>query len=266
MRRLKALLLGVVEGFTEFLPVSSTGHLLLIGHFIGFRSTGFTFEILVQLGAILAILSVYFGKLLGIARASLTEHAPRMFILGVIIAFLPAAALGATFSGFIKGVLFNPLIVCCMLIAGGLILLAVDEVEWKPKYNDISQFDLLTCLKIGVFQCIAMVPGVSRSGATIVGAMLMGADKRTAAEFSFFLAMPTMAGAFSYDLFKHRNDLTMTDLMLTGVGFVAAFAAALVVVKGFLAFVSSRGFRPFAWWRIIVGVVGLAGLGAERFL
>jgi undecaprenyl-diphosphatase len=265
MDLLKALFLGIIEGFTEFLPVSSTGHLLLIGHFIGFQSRGFTFEILVQLGAILAILSVYAAKLIGIAKAALSDPKARLFILGIVIAFLPAAIIGALFSSFIKGVLFNPLIVCCMLIAGGLVLFAVDRINWKPRYRDITEFDLITCLKIGFFQCIAMVPGVSRSGATIVGAMLMGADKRTAAEFSFFLAMPTMAGAFSYDLLKHRNDLTADDLMIIGVGFVAAFFAALVVVKSFLGFVSSRGFTPFAWWRVIVGTLGLIGLGFQRF-
>jgi undecaprenyl-diphosphatase len=265
MELLKAAFLGVVEGFTEFLPVSSTGHLLLVGHFIGFKSRGFTFEILVQLGAILAILSVYAGKLISIAKGALTDPRLRLFILGVLIAFLPAALLGALFSGFIKGVLFNPFIVCCMLIAGGLILLVVDEIAWKPKHHDITDFDLLTCLKIGLFQCIAMVPGVSRSGATIVGAMIMGADKRTAAEFSFFLAMPTMVGAFTFDLLKHRNDLTADDLALIGIGFVSAFLAALVVVRGFLAFISSRGFTVFAWWRIVVGTCGLAGLAVQHF-
>jgi undecaprenyl-diphosphatase len=266
MDMLKALVLGIVEGFTEFLPVSSTGHLLLIGHFIGFRSNGFTFEILVQLGAILAILSVYFGKLLALAKGAITGMRERMFIVGVLLAFLPAAIIGALFSSVIKGVLFNPLIVCCMLIAGGLILLVVDEVKWQPKYKDITEFSLFTCLKIGLFQCIAMVPGVSRSGATIVGAMLMGADKRSAAEFSFFLAMPTMVGAFSHDLLKHRNDLTADDLTLIAIGFVSAFFAALIVVRGFLGFVSNRGFAIFAWWRIIVGTLGLAGLAAQRFL
>jgi undecaprenyl-diphosphatase len=265
MELLKVVILGFVEGLTEFLPVSSTGHLLLIGHFIGFRSTGFTFEILVQLGAILAILSVYFHKLLTLARGAITGMRERMFILGVLVAFLPAAIIGAAFSTEIKAVLFNPLIVCCMLIAGGLILLVVDEVQWRPKYTDITEFSLFTCLKIGLFQCIAMVPGVSRSGATIVGAMLMGADKRTAAEFSFFLAMPTMVGAFSHDLFKHRNDLTADELTLIAVGFVSAFIAALIVVRGFLGYVSSRGFGLFAWWRIVVGTLGLAGLAAQRF-
>lgn len=266
MELLKALVLGVIEGFTEFLPVSSTGHLLLVGHFIGFRSTGFAFEILVQLGAILAILSVYFGKLIGMARAALTDMRMRLFILGVVLAFLPAAAVGVLASDFITGVLFNPLVVCTMLIAGGLVLLAVDQVEWRPRYTDITQFSLATCVKIGVVQCIAMIPGVSRSGATIVGAMLMGADKRSAAEFSFFLAMPTMAGAFTWQLLKHWNDLDADDLVVIGVGFVAAFVSALIVVRGFLAFVSSRGFTPFAWWRIIVGVLGLAGLAWQRFM
>jgi undecaprenyl-diphosphatase len=219
----------------------------------------------VQLGAILAILSVYFGKLLAIAKGALTDNRMRMFIVGVLVAFLPAAIIGALFSSQIKGVLFNPLIVCCMLIAGGLILLVVDEIKWQPRYTDITQFDLFTCLRIGLFQCLAMVPGVSRSGATIVGAMLMGADKRTAAEFSFFLAMPTMVGAFSYDLFKHRNDLTGNDITLIAIGFVAAFIAALFVVRGLLAFVSNRGFGLFAWWRIVVGTLGLVGLAWQRF-
>ena len=265
MEFLKAAFLGIVEGFTEFLPVSSTGHLLLVGHFIGFDSKGKVFEILIQLGAILAILSVYFGKLLAIAKGAMTDHRQRLFIIGIVVAFLPAALLGAVFSEFIKGYLFNPLIVCCMLIAGGLILLAVDQVDWKPVYTDITQFNPLTALKIGLFQCLALVPGVSRSGATIVGAMLMGADKRTAAEFSFFLAMPTMAGAFAFDLFKHYKELSSNDLLLIGTGFIAAFFAALVVVRGFLAFVANRGFGLFAWWRIGVGTLGLAGLAWQRF-
>jgi undecaprenyl-diphosphatase len=264
MELFKAAFLGVVEGFTEFLPVSSTGHLLLVGHFIGFKSRGFTFEILVQLGAILAILSVYAAKLIGMAKGALTDPRMRFFIFGILLAFLPAAIVGALFSSFIKGVLFNPFIVCCMLIAGGLVLLIVDQIEWKPKYRDITDFDLLTCLKVGLFQCVAMVPGVSRSGATIVGAMVMGADKRTAAEFSFFLAMPTMVGAFTFDLLKNRNDLTSNDLVLIGIGFVSAFIAALVVVRGFLAFISNRGFSLFAWWRIIIGTLGLAGLAVQR--
>lgn len=257
---LKALVLGVVEGFTEFLPVSSTGHLLLIGHFIGFESKGKTFEVLVQLGAILAILLVYFRKLLSIALALPKDPRARRFVIGVLIAFLPAALIGALAHSFIKGVLFDPRIVCTTLVAGGLILLAVDDMPVEQKYTDIMDYPLPVCLKIGLFQCLAMVPGVSRSGATIVGSMLMGADKRSAAEFSFFLAMPTMAGACAYDLLKNYKTLEFNDVALISIGFVAAFFSALFVVRGFLQFVSSHGFKPFAWWRIIVGVLGWIGL------
>ena len=257
---IEAFVLGIVEGLTEFLPVSSTGHLLLLGHFLGFESNGKTFEILVQLGAILAILLVYFRRLLDIALRIPRDPSARRFVIGVLVAFLPAAVIGALLHGFIKGVLFNPFIVCCTLVAGGLILLVVDELELQEKYTDATAFPLPMYFKIGLIQCLAMVPGVSRSGSTIVGAMLLGASKRAAAEFSFFLAMPTMAGAFAYDLLKSYKSLTFDDGILIVVGFVSAFFAALIVVRSFLDFVSKRGFAPFAWWRIIVGMVGLAGL------
>lgn len=264
MEFLKALILGAVEGLTEFLPVSSTGHLLLIGHFLGFESTGKTFEVLVQLGAILAILVVYFHKLIAIAKGLPSDPNARRFVLCVLVAFLPAAVIGAFAHSFIKGVLFNPWIVCTALVSGGLVLLAVDEMRFKNTHQDAMAFPVLMCAKIGLWQCLAMVPGVSRSGATIVGAMLSGADKRAAAEFSFWLAMPTMAGAFTYDLLKNYKILTMDDALMIGVGFVAAFFAALFVVRGFLAFVAARGFAFFAWWRIIVGSVGFVGLWLTR--
>lgn len=257
---IEAMVLGIVEGLTEFLPVSSTGHLLLLGHFLGFESNGKTFEVLIQLGAILAILLVYFRRLLDIALRLRKDPAARRFVIGVLIAFLPAALIGALLHGFIKGVLFNPFLVCCALIAGGLVLLVVDELELEVKHTDATAFPLPMYLKIGVIQCLAMIPGVSRSGSTIVGAMLLGASKRAAAEFSFFLAMPTMAGAFAYDLLKNYKTLTFDDTMLIVVGFVAAFFAALLVVKTFLDYVSRRGFALFAWWRIIIGAAGLAGL------
>lgn len=257
---IEAFVLGIVEGLTEFLPVSSTGHLLLLGHFLGFESNGKTFEVLVQLGAILAILLVYFRRLLDIALRISSDPSARRFVIGVLIAFLPAAVIGALLHGFIKGVLFNPFIVCCTLVAGGLILLVVDELELQEKYTDATTFPLPMYFKIGLIQCLAMVPGVSRSGSTIVGAMLLGASKRAAAEFSFFLAMPTMAGAFAYDLLKSYKFLTFDDGILIAIGFVAAFFSALIVVRSFLDFVSKRGFALFAWWRIIVGLVGFAGL------
>ncbi|GGH08096.1 undecaprenyl-diphosphatase [Alsobacter metallidurans] len=261
---LKAIVLGILEGFTEFLPVSSTGHLLLAEHFLGlnFGDEQFdkTFAVLIQLGSILAILGVYLRKLLQIAFALPSDPKARNFVIGVLAAFLPAAVIGAILHGFIKGVLFNPLVVCIALIVGGLVLLVIDERAPAPRYHDATTFPLSMYVKIGFAQCLAMIPGVSRSGATIVGAMLMGADKRAAAEFSFFLAMPTMAGAFAYDLLKNYKTLDTSHVGIISVGFVAALIAGLLVVKGLLTYVTKHGFAVFAWWRILVGAAGLAGL------
>jgi undecaprenyl-diphosphatase len=256
----EAVLLGSIEGLTEFLPVSSTGHLLLVGHFLGFESTGKAFEVLIQLGAIVAILSVYSGRLWEIARALPHDPAARRFVIGVVVAFLPAAVIGALLHGFIKEVLFNPWIVCTTLLVGGLVLFILDGLRLNARYDDATRFPLPMYAKIGFIQCLAMIPGVSRSGATIVGAMLLGAEKRAAAEFSFFLAMPTMAGAFSYDLLKNYRSLSTDDVTLIVAGFLAAFICALIVVRTLLAYVSRNGYTPFAWWRIVVGAAGLAGL------
>jgi len=259
---LKAVLLGVVEGLTEFLPVSSTGHLLLLERFFGFSDSSFgkTFVVLIQLGAILAILSVYFARLWRIALGMFSDPSARRFVIGVLIAFLPAAVIGALAHGFIKGVLFNPWIVCFTLILGGVALLWVDQLELRPRFHDATAFPLPTYLLIGLAQCLAMIPGVSRSGATIVSAMLLGSDKRAAAEFSFFLAIPTMAGAFTYDLYKSRGELTFDHSVLVAVGFFTSFVAALIVVKTLLDYVTRHGFALFAWWRVIVGTLGLIGL------
>ena len=260
---IKAFVLGVVEGLTEFLPVSSTGHLLLLEHFFGFDDDAFgkTFVVLIQLGAILAILSIYFQRLWAIAIGALTQEAPRRFILGVLIAFLPAAVIGGLAHSFIKSVLFNVWIVCIMLIVGGAVLLWVDRLKFTPRHHDATQFPLLTYLYIGLAQCLAMIPGVSRSGATIVSAMLLGADRRSAAEFSFYLAMPTMAGAFAYELYKSWHQISGSSPLIIAVGFVVSFISAWIVVKTFLDYVSSHGFSLFGWWRIIVGAVGLVALG-----
>jgi undecaprenyl-diphosphatase len=258
---LGAIVLGLIEGLTEFIPVSSTGHILLAGHFMGFESTGKTFEVVIQLGAILALLLVYAGKLLGVAAAAPREPAARRFIASILLAFLPAAVIGVLAHDFIKTVLFEtPALICVMLIAGGLVLLAVDRMKLSPRETDAMRYPPGLAFRIGLFQCLAMVPGVSRSGATIVGALLMGADKRSAAEFSFFLAMPTMAGAVAYDLYKSWDALDFGDGALIAVGFAVAFVTALAVVRGLLAFVSRRGYAPFAWWRIVVGSAGLAAL------
>ena len=257
----KALVLGLLEGLTEFIPVSSTGHLLLAGHFLGFRSTGRAFEILIQLGAVLAVLSVYFGRLWRVAVALPSDPAARRFVVAILLAFLPAAVIGALAHSFIKEVLFEtPTLICIMLIVGGVILLVIDRLPLRPVHHDAMRYPPGLALRIGLFQCLAIVPGVSRSGATIAGALLMGCDKRSAAEFSFFLAMPTMAGAFTYDLYKNRDLLSADDAALIAVGFLAAFVAALLVVRALLDFVSRHGFTPFAWWRLVVGTAGLIAL------
>ncbi|HEV7253146.1 MAG TPA: undecaprenyl-diphosphate phosphatase [Mesorhizobium sp.] len=261
----EALALGLLEGLTEFIPVSSTGHILLAGHFMGFESTGKVFEVVIQLGAILAVLSVYAVRLWAIARDLPRRDEEgffaRRFVMGILLAFLPAAVLGVLLHGFIKTVLFEtPALICATLILGGIVLLFVDRMAVQPRYRSVMEFPLLTSLGIGLFQCLALVPGTSRSGATVVGALLLGADKRSAAEFSFFLAMPTMAGAFAYDLFKNRDLLSADDFLVIAVGFAAAFVAAVIVVRKLLDYVSRHGFALFAWWRIVVGAVGFLGL------
>ena len=262
----KAVVLGVVEGLTEFLPVSSTGHLLLVEHFFGFDDDEFgkSFAVLIQLGAILALLTIYFGRLWKIAMALPRDPHARRFVIGVLIAFLPAAIIGALAYGIIKSVLFNVWIVCIMLIVGGFILLWIDRLDLKQRYHDATRFPLPMYLGIGVAQCISMIPGVSRAGATIVAALLFGADRRAAAEFSFYLAMPTMMGAFTYDLYKNWHQLGGSNTVLVAVGFITSFIAGWIVVKSFLDYVSRHGFAVFAWWRVIVGTLGLIALAMGR--
>jgi undecaprenyl-diphosphatase len=257
----EAIALGILEGLTEFIPVSSTGHVLLAGHFLGFQSSAKTFEVLIQLGAILAILTVYFARLWKIVVDLPRDQRTQRFVIGVLAAFFPAALAGALSHDFIKSYLFeSPKLICIMLIAGGFILLAVDRMNFKPRYTNIMDYPPSLCFKIGLFQCLALIPGTSRSGATIVGSLLMGTDKRSAAEFSFFLAMPTMAGAFALDLYKSRHVLSLDDGTLIAVGFICAFVVGLVVVRYLLDFISKNGFSFFAWWRILVGSLGLIGL------
>lgn len=259
---LRAVILGVVEGVTEFLPVSSTGHLLLAGRFFNLGEDNFwkSFDILIQLGAILAIVVLYFAKLWRIALGMFSDPSARRFVIGVLVAFLPAVVVGLIAGKYIKDYLFNPWIVCFSLIAGGAILLWVDQLDHKPREHDATKFPLLMYLWIGIAQCLAMIPGTSRSGATIVSAMLLGADKRAAAEFSFFLAIPTMFGAFVYDFYKNRADMTTDHLGIIAIGFVVSFVTAMIVVKAFLEYVTRRGFALFAWWRVIVGTLGLVAL------
>ncbi|MEM9574328.1 MAG: undecaprenyl-diphosphate phosphatase [Pseudomonadota bacterium] len=257
----QALMLGVLEGLTEFIPVSSTGHILLAGHFLGFNSTGKTFEVLIQLGAILAILTVYAAKLWQITTKLPFDRQTQRFVIGVLLAFLPAVVIGSLAYDFIKTILFeSPLTICIALIIGGLILLWIDRLPLKPRYSDVMEFPPALCLKIGLCQCLAMIPGTSRSGATIAGAVLLGTDKRSAAEFSFFLAMPTMLGAFTLDLYKNYHLLSADDVAVISAGFITAFIAGVFVVRYLLDYVSKHGFSLFAWWRIVVGTAGLLGL------
>ena len=255
----QVILLGLIEGITEFLPVSSTGHLLLTEHFLGICSPGKTFEVLIQLGAILAILSVYFVKLTRIAMALPHDPRARRFVIGVLLAFLPAAVIGASMHSFIKQVLFEtPVLISIMLIVGGVILLVVDRIKFEVRYADVMDYPPGLALKIGFFQCLAMVPGVSRSGATIVGAMLMGTDKRSAAEFSFFLAMPTMVGAAVYSGYKYRDLFQPSDLPVFAIGFVTSFVFAMLAVRALLKFIGNHSYATFAWYRIVFGIVILA--------
>jgi len=255
----KAAVLGVVEGLTEFLPVSSTGHLLLMEHFLGWGDDSFgkSFAILIQLGAILALLTIYFGRIWALATSMFTQWAAARFVIGVLLAFLPAAVIGALFGSFVKARLFDVRIVCMMFIVGGFVLLWVDRMNLKPRYFEATAFSLPMYFVIGVCQCVAMIPGVSRSGATIVGAMLFGADRRSAAEFSFWLAMPTMVGAFAYEAYKSRADLAHGDITAIAVGFIFSFIFGWIVVKTFLRYVQRHTFALFAWWRIVVGSAGI---------
>ncbi|MCO6187334.1 undecaprenyl-diphosphate phosphatase [Rhizobium sp. L1K21] len=256
-----ALILGLLEGLTEFIPVSSTAHLLLAAHFLDFTSPGHTFEVMIQLGAILALLVVYAGKLFRIAIAIPTDEKARRFVVSILVAFLPSALMGALAYNLIKTVLFeSPELICSVLIIGGVALAIVDRMKHEPKYFDILDYTPSLAFKIGLFQCLALIPGTSRAGATIAGALLLGTDKRSAAEFSFFLAVPTMIGAFALDLAKNWDALSFAALTDIGIGFGAAFVTGLLVVRSLLNFVARHGFGVFAWWRIIVGSAGFAGL------
>ena len=258
---LAALFLGVLEGLTEFIPVSSTGHILLAGHFIGFESSGKTFEVVIQLGAVLAVLTVYAARLWEVFAAAPQDPIARRTILSVLVAFLPAAVVGVLAHDFIKTVLFeSPQLIAVMLILGGVVLLFTDRLCQNPKYDEAMHLPLGMAFKIGLIQCLSMVPGVSRSGATIVGALALGASKRAAAEFSFFLSMPTMAGAFAFDLYKNRDALDASALGEIAIGFVAAFIAAVLVVKWLLAYVSKHGYALFGWWRIVIGSLAFVAL------
>lgn len=259
-----AVILGVIEGVTEFIPVSSTGMLLLTKAALGLPD-GFwdTFTVLIQLGAILAVVVLYFQRLWGAVAHLPNDPNARRFALSIIVAFIPAAVLGVLLHDFIKRVLFDsPMVQCVSLIVGGVILLFVDRLAPVVRTKDPSKVPLLNAFVIGLFQCLAMIPGTSRSGSTIVGSMLAGVERRAAAEFSFFLAIPTMAGAFAVDAFKNRHELlaVKAEIPLIAIGFGVSFVVAMAVIRTMLAILGRRGLAPFGWLRILVGGVGLAAL------
>ena len=258
---INAVILGIVEGLTEFIPVSSTGMLLLSKKLLGLPD-GFwdTFIVLIQLGAILAVVVLYFQRLWGQVVRLPTDPTARRFALSVIVAFLPAAILGALFHDFIKKALFDsPTTQCVALILGGVVLLFIDRVAPRATKPDPMKLPITTALGIGLFQCLALIPGTSRSGSTIVGSMLLGVEKKAAAEFSFFLAIPIMVGAFAIDAVKNRQELMSAkgEIGLIAIGFVVSFLVALAVIRLMLRIIETRGLAPFGWFRIVVGGAGL---------
>lgn len=255
----QAIFLGLIEGLTEFLPVSSTGHLILLVDILQFSGPpGKVFEIVIQLGAILAICWLYRRKLFDVTFTLHKQESSQRFARNLIIAFLPAAILGVLFHSFIKQVLFSPLVVSVMLIIGGIAILLIERYRPEPKIHHVDDIGWKLAVKVGFCQALAMIPGTSRSGATIMGGMLLGLDRKAATEFSFFLAIPTMCGATVYDLYKNWSLLSADGLEIIALGFMTAFLSALLVVRWLIAFISRHGYVPFAWYRIAVGSVMLA--------
>jgi undecaprenyl-diphosphatase len=259
------IVLGIIEGLTEFLPVSSTGHLILAGELFGFTDeSSIVFKIAIQLGAILAVLVAYRQRFTGVA-IGLTRFDPQAiaFTRNILIGFFPAMIAGALFYDGIRAVMQKPAIVAIALIVGGVVILLIERMVKRVRIHAVEDMSIGNAASVGAMQCLAMLPGVSRSGATIMGALLLGVERRTAAEFSFFLAVPTMIGATAYALYKDRALLTFDDLAGIAVGFGAAFVVALLVVKGFVKAVGRFGFAPFAWYRIIVGSAALIWLAIK---
>jgi undecaprenyl-diphosphatase len=261
---LVAALLGVIQGLTEFLPVSSTAHLLVGAHLLGFDDPGGVFTVMIQLGSILAVMWLYRTKIFHIVTRLGTDADARHFALMIVVAFIPAVVAGALLADYITTVLYeSPKVFAATFILGGIVMLLVERYRPAPTVLDADRTPLARALGIGACQVLAMVPGVSRSGATIVGGMLMGLDRPAAAEFSFFLAMPTMMAAFAHSLLKVRHHLSSDRAGEIAVGFVMAFIASLLVVRPFLAFVRRRGFAPFGWYRIALGLALFVAIAAR---
>ena len=257
-----AILLGIVEGLTEFLPVSSTGHLILASELLGYdAATWSMFNVVIQLGAILAVVVLYWrtfwAVMMGMAKA---EPNAWKFVRNILLAFIPSVILGLAFKDVIDVMLGSPKIVAVALIVGGVAILIIEKLVKPGETRGVAEMPVRQAIGIGLVQCLAMVPGVSRSGATIMGALCLGVERRTAAEFSFFLAIPTMVGATALELFEKRDSLASINFSLIGVGFVVSFLVAVGVIRWFVGIVSKHGFAPFAWYRIIAGSAALLWL------
>ena len=264
-----ALILGIVEGITEFLPVSSTGHLILATELLGFDADKWAaFNVIIQLGAILAIVVLYWRTFWAVIEGLLKNNATSWrFVRNVLIGFLPSAILGFLLLKYIEALLGDPKVVAVALILGGITILVIERMVKQSDVVGVAEMPVGTAIGIGIAQCLAMIPGVSRSGATIMGALSLGVERRTAAEFSFFLAIPTMIGATALEFAKHRHDILAgahgVGFGTVAVGFVVSFLVALVVVRAFVHYISRHGFAPFAWYRIIVGAAALVWLFAR---
>ena len=253
----KALILGIIEGLTEFLPISSTGHLIVFGDLLNFHSNGKVSEIAIQLGAVLAVVFEYRRRFAHVVTHIGREPETNRFVLNLAIAFIPAAVVGLLFSKQIKAFLFNPISVATALVVGGLLILWIEKRQSTrtPKVMRVEDMRPKDALVVGLAQILALIPGTSRSGSTIMGGMLWGLERKAATEFSFFLAVPVMIAATFYDVIKHYKDFSLQDAMLIVVGFVAAFVAGLVAVKALLKFIATKNYVPFAWYRIVFGGV-----------
>jgi undecaprenyl-diphosphatase len=261
-----AIILGIVEGVTEFLPVSSTGHLILATELLGFDAEKWAaFNVIIQLGAILAIVVLYWRTFWAVLEGLIRRNPVSWrFVRNILIAFLPSAILGFLLINRIEALLGNAQVVAIAFIAGGIAILAIEKLAKRSDVVGVAELPVRTAAGIGLVQCLSMIPGVSRSGATIMGGLSLGVERRTAAEFSFFLAIPTMVGATTLEFVKHRHDLLAgasgVGFGTVAVGFVVSFITALVVVRAFVHYISRHGFAPFAWYRIVAGIVALAWL------
>jgi undecaprenyl-diphosphatase len=253
---LLVIILGIVEGVTEYLPVSSTGHLILAVDLIGFRGPpGKVFEVVIQLGAIGAVCWEYFGRFARAAAGFLHDPDQFRFLRNILLAFLPTVVIGALAYSFIKAYLFDPWVVVTTLVLGGIAILVIERHLPAPRHHMVEKMPAPTAFAVGLCQVVSMIPGVSRAGATIMGGLMLGLDRRTATEFSFFLAVPTMLAASVLDLYENWARMDASSLLVIATGFAAAFISALIVVRWLIGFVSRRGFGPFAWYRIAIGLV-----------